>query len=453
MRIFIAAVLFLASLTRLSACSCIGPGTPCLSAGSASAVFTGKVLGINNPPSPLPIGNPGPATSARRTLSDPAFPMQRMLRVVRFQVADILTGVDSKQKEIEVATGQGGGDCGYPFQVGTDYVVYARKNAEGQLETGICHRTRPLTEAAEDLEYFRTMSNAPDTSQIRVRTGLPNSPGKPGAAIIADFGGTRSRALTNAAGEALFTGMTPGDYTIHAESDGDLPDDPKVEVHPKGCLDLTLFRILHITGRILTRGGLPAARIEVELRSIADKPADGSMTDADGRYAIRVVTPGQYFLGINLNHTPTRDTPYPRWFYPGTQDSASAAGIDFAGKPETRTYDLTLPDRQPERTIDGIVLRADGQAMPRAVVTVYDFSKLSVAQAFADQEGRFTLSVFSGVPYRLYAVWPGRAPGEAASAVPLDIPPDSSPLNLRLILTQPGNVFLEELRQAPGIRR
>jgi hypothetical protein len=433
-----------------------------MAAGSSAAVFTGRVLDITDPPFPVPAGNTGPALAKRSgapavragdySARDGVASLPRMLRAVRIQVADVLSGVDPKDKEIEILTGHGGGDCGYEFQVGADYVVYGYKNAEGRLETGICTRTRTLAQAAEDLDYFRVMSKASDTSQIRVLTGLPGAPGKPGVTIVADREGTRYQALTNAAGDALFTGLTPGDYTIHAESDGDLPDDPKVQLHAKGCRDVTLWRTLRITGRVMTRGGLPASRVEVQMRSVADKPGEGTMTDADGHYAIRIVWPGQYFLGVNLNHTSTRDTPYPRWFYPGTEDPVAAARIDFSGRPEVRTFDFTLPDRQPERAIEGIVLTKDGQPKPRAVVTVFDSSKMSVAQAFADQQGRFAVKVFAGITYRLIAVWPGTTLDAAVSAVPLAISPDSSPLNLSLTLTEAGNVYFEEQRQGPGGR-
>ena len=114
------------------------------------------------------------------------------------------------------------------------------------------------------------------------------------------------------------------------------------------------------------------------------------------------------------------------------------------GRPEVRTHDFTLPYRQSERAIDGIVSGADGQPMPRAVVTVFDASQNIVAQAFADQSGRFALQVFAGTSYRLLAVWPGKTPDEAVSAVPMNIWPDNSPLSLRLTLTQPGNSFLDE---------
>jgi hypothetical protein len=450
MRILLALVLMLAPLTRLSACSCAGPGTPCTAAGSSAAVFTGKVLEITGLSRPLPVGNIGPALASRRSgdysrSGASMSPSPRPLRVVRIQLGEVLSGVDREQKEIEIVTGQGGDDCGYAFQIGVDYVVYAYKNAEGRLETGSCSRTRTLPEATEDIEYFRAMSNAPETGDLRVLTGLADTPGKPGVTIIAEREGSRYRALTNAAGDAVFTGLSPGDYTIHAESDGDLSDDPKVQLHAKGCLDLTLFRTLRITGRVMTRSGLPAARVEVQLRSTQEIPADGAMTDSDGHYDLRIVRAGQYHLGINLNHTPTRDTPYARWFYPGTEDPVLATSIDFSGRPEVRTYDFTLPDRQPERAIEGIVLRTDGQPMPRAVVTVFDSSKAIVTQAFAGQNGRFALHVFVGTSYRLLAVWPGNTE-EAVSALPLDIQPDSSPLSLRLTLTQPGNLFLEEYR-------
>jgi len=373
-----------------------------------------------------------------------ASPSLRSWRHVRLQLGEVLSGVVRSQKEIEIVTGLGGGDCGYDFQIGADYVVYAYKNTEGRLETSICSRTRPLADAAEDMEYFRAMSNAPETGEIRVRTGPWNTPGKPGVTIVAAGAGSRYSALTDDTGAAVFTGMSPGEYTIHSESDGDLQDDPKVELHAKGCLDLTLFRTLRITGRVTTTTGLPAARVEVQLRSKQDSPAGGATTDLDGHYEMSVVRAGQYYLGINLNHTPTLDTPYPRWYYPGTEDPALATGIDFSGKPEVRTYDFALPDRQPERTIEGVVLKADGQPMPRAVVNVFDFSKTIVAQAFADPNGRFSMQVFAGTPYRLLAIWPGNTPEDAVSSAPLDILPDTKPLTLRLTLTQPGNAFFAE---------
>jgi hypothetical protein len=375
------------------------------------------------------------------------------LRTIRIRIGEALSGVEPGQQEIEILTGFSGGDCGYPFQTGADYVVYAYKDSEGHLETGICSRTRPLAQAADDVAYFHSMESASATGTLRVQTGFPGRTGIPGVGIVAEQGGSRYRSLTNDAGEALFADLPAGNYKIHAESDGDLPDDPGVHLGSKGCASLILFRALRLVGRVTKPTGEPAGRIEVQFRSIQDSRGDGMMTGADGRYEIRIVRPGQYYLGVSLNHTPSRDTPYPRWFYPGTKDPAVATAIDFFGKPETRTYDFTLPDQQPRRTLDGFVVTRDGQPRPRAVVTVLDDSQNVIAQAFADVKGFFSVDVFSGTLYRLHAVWPGNTPGEAASALPLDIAPGTDQLNLQLELTQPGNSFLDALQKAASTRK
>src|SRR5438128_2379208 len=134
---------FLALLApELKACSCAGPGTPCHAAGSSAAVFTGTVLNITlHPVQPFPADSV-PAAGQRgrvaRSAGDPVPPIPRAFRVVRMQVREVLSGIAAGQKEIDIVTGLGGGDCGYPFQPGMDYFVYVFKNAEGQLETSIC---------------------------------------------------------------------------------------------------------------------------------------------------------------------------------------------------------------------------------------------------------------------------------------------------------------------------
>src|SRR6266545_3665484 len=234
MRILLAILVVAAPFARLWACSCGTPRTPCSAAGGSAAVFTGTVLAIADPVHRLPIGSTGPVAAASRLANrrsgDPVNPLPPPLRTFRFQVGEVLSGVASGQKEIEIVTGMGGGDCGYPFQTGSEYVVYAYRNGEGRLQTGTCSRTRPLAQASEDIEYIRAMYNAPETGELRVRTGLPDTPRKTGVTIIAERQGSRYAAPTDAAGNALFTGLPAGGYTIHAESDGDLPDDPKVQL-------------------------------------------------------------------------------------------------------------------------------------------------------------------------------------------------------------------------------
>lgn len=54
------------------------------------------------------------------------------------------------QEAVSVRTGESGAMCGYGFEVGTSYLVYAAGEPDKLLVTS-CSRTRPLGEASEDL--------------------------------------------------------------------------------------------------------------------------------------------------------------------------------------------------------------------------------------------------------------------------------------------------------------
>lgn len=59
------------------------------------------------------------------------------------------------EKEVVVMTGKNDGICGYKFEKGKPYLVYANKTVRDKvkhLSTGICHRTAPLADPAEDLK-------------------------------------------------------------------------------------------------------------------------------------------------------------------------------------------------------------------------------------------------------------------------------------------------------------
>jgi hypothetical protein len=55
-----------------------------------------------------------------------------------------------------VWSGRGGGDCGYVFDLGRSYLVYADEGARpAQLWTGDCSDTAPLREAGKQLRHLR----------------------------------------------------------------------------------------------------------------------------------------------------------------------------------------------------------------------------------------------------------------------------------------------------------
>jgi hypothetical protein len=73
--------------------------------------------------------------------------------LVSFDVSRSYSG--QQEKKVELRTGMGGGDCGYPFEVGKQYLVYAGKDESGQLSTGICSGTGLLEDRQADIASLR----------------------------------------------------------------------------------------------------------------------------------------------------------------------------------------------------------------------------------------------------------------------------------------------------------
>ena len=117
----------LANSPRVSACSCersFGEPDYRHALRNVDAVFSGEVLEIQE----------------LRSLG---------LRLVVFNSESSWSGV--KASPVFVFTGTGGGDCGYSFEVGKTYIVWAIRNESGELNTSICSFTVPLAAGGDQL--------------------------------------------------------------------------------------------------------------------------------------------------------------------------------------------------------------------------------------------------------------------------------------------------------------
>jgi len=189
MRTAAAALLLLALYANpASACSCLSNGPPCQWYFQVDAVFAGAVTVISEIDGPPDLPYP--------------------LRLVRFAVERGFRGVDAATAE--AVTGMGGGDCGYPFKTGERYLVYAYRNQEGRLVTGICSRTRPLAEADEDLAFIQDSGRRRRARGCRERSGTGNatSPRPSPCPMVKPAGGrwrSESRRTSRAASRSRCT--------------------------------------------------------------------------------------------------------------------------------------------------------------------------------------------------------------------------------------------------------
>jgi hypothetical protein len=109
-------------------CTCLPPGSPSEELERSTAVFSGRVVGIEVP--------------SGRTMSS-ADPVE-----VTFKVYAVWKG--PKSDTVTVTTARSSVSCGYEFETGRAYVVYARGEAD-DLQVSLCSRTKPLTRAGDDL--------------------------------------------------------------------------------------------------------------------------------------------------------------------------------------------------------------------------------------------------------------------------------------------------------------
>jgi hypothetical protein len=147
------------------ACSCLAPPPPTEAAADAAAVFQGEVVRVEQ----------GRGTTGAEH------------RRVTLRVSKVWKGTVAA--DTLVYTANDSAACGIAFQQGTEYIIYARMsdgaNFSGtpanSLATGLCDRTRPVAEAADDL--------------AALGPGQPPTPGMPNTGAGTIDAGTSSKII------------------------------------------------------------------------------------------------------------------------------------------------------------------------------------------------------------------------------------------------------------------
>lgn len=440
-----AAVIMVVSLTPTArACSCMESGPPCQAYWPASAVFTGQVIEIIT------------FTSDQENFR--GYPQ----KLVRFAVSQTFRGVSGMT--VETITGNGGGDCGYPFKVGQTYLVYAYSDQKSnKLHASICSRTRLLSEASEDLEYLQNLTRGQEGGTIlgtvgtyrSVKSGGPYQQPRPLPNVRVTAEGSRGSfdVLTDDKGEYRLAGLFPGNYKVRITPPEGLwvmDGERKMEIRDRGCAfaRFTLVPRTSLSGKVLDENGEPASKIMVDLvpsDQIGERhQKDNRFVEADdnGRFEFNAIPPGEYFLGIRLSRLGRPTFPYPRAFYPSTQDLSQAKAITIREGMTLEGYDLQLPEKLTKRIIEGVVLWPDGRGVSDARMCVEEVEHSEGSSCGGDglkveEGGRFSFAGLEGLRYLLRAHVSVGGSGQR-HAEPVEVPAKGNIGEVKLVITEPN---------------
>jgi hypothetical protein len=116
--------------------------------------------------------------------------------------------------------------------------------------------------------------------------------------------------------------------------------------------------------------------------------------------------------------------------------------------PETRTFDFAVPEQQHEREMRGLVVPMEGLSASGIRVYLIDENGRRVASESADDKGRFRIRGYTGTAYVIHGIRSGDGSDRSVmSSTPVGIAAGVESAEVRLVLDQPGDSYLESQRK------
>jgi hypothetical protein len=383
--------------------------------------------------------------------------------------------------------------CGYPFEEGRDYVIFASRNKDGAVEITPCNMDIwPLAraEAADVLGFLDSLEKPATGGRIfgevmlvtRSFTEAEVAPEPVDGTLVFLSGGGIQWQTTVVAGRYEFSGLSAGTYEVSVDVPKGMPaafsvrppeGSPPFEklvreerlykrsvtiAHARSCGYAPFAAMFdgRLTGVVVNADGSPARGIDVEAVPIEIDTrrseyfgAIGTTGD-EGKYEIRGLAPGRYTVGVNLRDVVKGWAPYPAVAV--TRDGVrEPEPVELSTGERRELPPLRLPPKVVKHRLSGIVEWSDRRPLGRVSLVISEADRGAanshVLTTYTEADGTFSIELFEGRTYDLRAreLEPGRRSRQPGTAEPYELGAGTmtftllgDPRALRVVLT-PAN--------------
>jgi hypothetical protein len=432
---------------RCVACECLGAQKPCEYL-RGDAVFAGRVI---------------ETVAVKHPVEKDSFSFGYSMR---FAVDESLRG--GLGSEVTIETGNGGGDCGTPLRPGDRYLIFAFRNKDGALWTGMCSGNRFLSGNSTDeriVDEFRGLTRkgtgtifgrinrvTPIWRDGEIDDSTPRAVA--GVTLHANSDRVSVATKTDRAGAYEFSDLPNGRYSVvpdikpNLDFDHESAEDRYIATVADGqCADISfkLEPTTRIRGRLRLPEGMKTKLIEVNaiptsLHDLHGFTGAWDLTDEHDRFDIWPLPAGDYYVGVNILSSPSEKAPFPPTYYPGGTNQTTAKVIHVK-EGEVREIELPILELARPRTVHFVAIGFDGKPLSAIYVQFEDLRHPGEASSYVnvdlDNSGAGVLTVYSGYSYHLHGShWAGF--GNDWCADPVLIIAGSYPVNVRFVMTSKG---------------
>jgi protocatechuate 3,4-dioxygenase beta subunit len=322
--------------------------------------------------------------------------------------------------------------------------------------------------------------------EVTVRDSVTRAP-IPGARITFIFyqnppPNVVSYVTADESGQVIFKDLAPGNYGVDAAQSGYIRPIPintnRRQIGPetkKHQVEVALTRGSTLTGRVLDANGIPVAEASVTLATATYREGRRTMaraiqalsmqTDDRGDYRIMGITPGDYYLQVELRSSGTGWSgfwdSFPRVsYYPGVVDAKTAALVTVRAGQDLSALDIRLPSIRTFK-VSGVVVnplpggRASGNGQTYRQVSSYYLGSADpdsqedpilmsseLTPSSRPDESIFELAGIAPGSYFLYPLWDpgtGSTPTWITSRTPIQVN-DRDLEGLKIVLKPNGEI-------------